>query len=101
MATDKTSKHTPGPWKQAADNKGLILDSQNKTIAQCFSVNTTSPGDEVEANIPLIAAAPELLEALKLLYRRAQEAGIGNDFWPSDGFESAERAIAKAEGKGE
>jgi len=56
----------------------------------------TSVTTEAKANARLIAAAPELLEALKDLVRYLKY--IEND---STGLELAEFAIAKAEGQGE
>src|SRR5690606_19394978 len=57
-------KHTPGPW--AVDGKGsqAIVRANDLRIV---SIRHRLDGDEHEANARLIAAAPELLEALQLL----------------------------------
>ena len=59
--------HTKGPWRNR-DNQIQALDSEdcfNLTITQ---VDFTEGAEkECEANAKLIAAAPELLEALELL----------------------------------
>lgn len=65
------TKHTPGPWQYAAklsgseNHKGYYIGSEG------WALGFVQPGDENgelgEANARLIAAAPELLEALGLL----------------------------------
>lgn len=55
-------KHTKGPWK--VDKNGAIcLVEYAKSIAMVNSVFI--PKEEFEANAKLIAAAPQLLEALQ------------------------------------
>lgn len=84
--------HTPGPWAL----QDLGLEAHLKTNDRFLIVSTffrvaTVPGDgtETAANAILIAAAPELLAALKHLIRNGG---------PGD-FPQAEAAIAKAEGR--
>lgn len=56
-------KHTPGPWKcSPLDRKQTYVVNEAKALPQQAVYST----DEVLANARLIAAAPELLEALKL-----------------------------------
>ena len=58
--------HTPGPWVRAEKGHGnyfhvgQVVDSDHMTIAVAHGKNA-----ETEANARLIAAAPELLEALE------------------------------------
>lgn len=65
------SKHTPGPWLIAAGTTVYALNAHgyNRFSAQAQRGHTSDkwPTDEeeLEANARLIAAAPELLEALK------------------------------------
>jgi len=58
-----SAQHTPGPWRSndfSSSVYGYIFgDSQ--AVCRVFL-----DGDECEANARLIAAAPDLLEALKL-----------------------------------
>ena len=54
--------HTPGPWKWRAD----MVTSKMGNIAQPWKPDKYMEGDQ-EANARLIAAAPELLEALQAL----------------------------------
>ena len=95
------SKHTPGPWasegfEQVAGNGvfygGLIVGDNGETVvAQCV----------MPCNASVIAAAPELLEALKMGYadtmdyiQRNHLSGAENNRW----LVLARAAIAKAEG---
>ena len=55
------SAHTPGPWVQ--DKYGNINDKSGGTIR--VEGLALSSGSEAKANARLIAAAPDLLEALK------------------------------------
>lgn len=52
-----STKHTPGPWEWT----GLFIEHDGRAIAQLLP-HGQKPN---EANARLIAAAPELLEALK------------------------------------
>jgi hypothetical protein len=69
------SKHTPGPWnvqwtKKEAGKVDLILvgpgSDYTTAFVPCF-------GDNSDQNASLIAAAPEMLEALKIADRFARE----------------------------
>lgn len=88
------SKHTPGPWKVAAI-PGAVIAVDNTTIAKVFYGERSV----CDANARLIAAAPELLEALKGLESR-HEPGVFCDHAaaPCDRCDAARVAIAKAEG---
>lgn len=59
------SKHTPGPWKVKAHT---ILDQGGNTVAQAhhpfYRRGDVEDTDPREANARLLAAAPELLDAL-------------------------------------
>jgi hypothetical protein len=68
-----TSKHTPGPWNlgNTHDREYMILSYQGPATIQIAQIagrnfkGTLTP--EGEANARLIAAAPQLLEALQRL----------------------------------
>lgn len=72
-----TSQHTPSPW---TINGFTRIEGDNKLIAQIQLPQNTSfsskePSQkEAEANAYLIAAAPELLEALELAEQQLQIA---------------------------
>jgi len=82
--------HTPGPWKKS-NISPHIYGPQNEYLAIC----------EDSLNSRLIAAAPELLEALKdaefLLRKAGLMAGPMRDSFNRSASDARE-AIAKAEG---
>lgn len=78
--------HTPGPWAYDGPPENIIVWSGPESRV-CFM---TSDGPAA-ANACLIAAAPELLEALK--YARRFLRGLDHD------VEYVDAAIAKAEGR--
>jgi hypothetical protein len=65
----KTHKHTPGPWHPvtlgASPDHAWAIDSELVEIARL--PEWTDNQAEAEANARLIAAAPEMLEALQNL----------------------------------
>lgn len=97
------SKHTPGPWQTDRNN---VHAAQIATIHHCLNndwVEVWSPEafaaseETQEANARLIAAAPELLDALIRLYNsHSLSKPPGSP--KSDSQKQAEAAIAKATG---
>jgi hypothetical protein len=96
------SKHTPGPWATTEAVTTREVDGYETTacavnradVGQAIALVYAGFGDG-PANARLIAAAPELLEALKDLFTVAQANG-----WAEDArYMRARRAIAKAEGQ--
>jgi len=85
-------KHTPGPW--LPDFSGTVRDTAGNEVAYAIRL----------ADLPLIAAAPELLALLKEALSQAEHYGptnrdeLGGDYACSV-IERARAAIAKAEGK--
>ena len=92
-------KHTPGPWfaKRAGDGGYFEWyvgrDGENCSIAEDIADPMTR--DPSEANAHLIAAAPELLEALKMMLEGGLEGPT------PQAIETALATIAKAEGRAE
>jgi hypothetical protein len=85
------STHTPGPWGYTYDGSstwsiGPEADPQDGSVASIFD----RKDERARANARLIAAAPDLLAALKYLLE------LGGD---DDRRIAAEAAIAKAEGR--
>lgn len=79
--------HTPGPWRIfMTANQVPIITSDCGDVASTRANGNNAGGIE-EANARLIAAAPELLAALKLIRR------IGGGL--IDGEKSAAEALAK------
>ncbi len=109
------SKHTPGPWNIAAPKEGGSLDQKEDRlictkinnrlyhIAETFQYRNTgfnTPDGVSLANARLIAAAPDLLEALQLLWAEVEVAN-DEDLTPRlnlDEITQIQEAIAKATG---
>lgn len=98
------SKHTPGPWKSGGHfSKDTVwstaVDSVGKVRLHARLTSYYTPDDEIEANVRLIVAAPEMLEALK------RALWVISDYVQREGKidysakQAIEDVIAKAEGK--
>lgn len=92
------AKHTPGPWRVEPDSSHFdslttiangsarVAEAAGRTLAEC------------EANAHLIAAAPDLLEALKKLQLQAlQSPDLLRTEWGMQALDAARAALAKAE----
>ena len=111
---EESPKHTPGPWKIESDidgrswgyiypENGEVLPggSRPPAVARVCHSRPQS-ATEVYANAHLIAAAPDLLEALKLLYEgNAEYIRLNHlgEVHHNRSMQMARDAIAKAEGK--
>ena len=63
-------KHTSGPWKLRSDALIVGNNDVNMSIAIAYDKSSAADGvsrEEMEANARLIAAAPDMLEALETL----------------------------------
>lgn len=95
------SAHTRGPWSIDWNISRLDVHSDGKLVATMRRSTNDGPPtyDDAEAksNARLIAAAPDLLEALQALLLRVTK---GYDGLPQGyGIKLAEAAIAKATGQ--
>lgn len=95
------SRNTPGPWYAKREGystvyvKARILGRLIQEVAACGP--TDAGQDQQDANARLIAAAPELLEALKAFVADwSDDTGMSGPSYESVRF--AREAIAKAEG---
>jgi hypothetical protein len=104
--------HTPGPWAAARINASsvnvipdrihgfkaqVVAGDRGDMVAHAFG----RTADEADANARLIAAAPELLEALQYVVCQladGDEPELDGDGDEIDPFERARTAIAKATG---
>ena len=100
-----TSKHTPGPWKlefnRLISNRACswTFRANGYLIGESFLTGTS----EGEANAHLIAAAPEMYEALRVLAEEMeycnrespQSMHMTIPYWAK----RARAALAKAEGR--
>ena len=105
-------KHTPGPWLRD-DRSGLDCDvraASGRKVALCWGLASNNATNyradyraECDANAHLIAAAPELLDALRAFLRAPSVGSAGpgavtiavQDF----NLRAARAAIAKATGE--
>ena len=78
------SKHTPGPWKI---EEGCFVSAEGFVIARIIGCDSKKN----ESNARLIAAAPELLEALESMLENWESGGISP--YP---IKQARAAISKA-----
>ena len=106
------TKHTPGPWKldrslQPADGEYdyAISSPEHFVLAEAFGRSANGGHPPAEANARLIAAAPELLEALReaevgLEFAGADKTIAEGDFIPTPtlALRAVRAAIAKATG---
>ena len=118
-------KHTPGPWTSYPCNlerysrvitaNGAMVQiaytglNHHDQVAMTKEVygdrRTYGPGEETTANARLISAAPDLLEAAKLViaWYEAENDHKGTDFWQRvamcrESEDALRAAIAKATG---
>jgi hypothetical protein len=102
------AQHTPGPWRvcsPSAENGRHEIYAGNQLVAQSFNWMLDATGaDYAIADAALIAAAPELLEALKCALRQLETLGgarrrhaEGADAIHAEVLEYCDAAIAKAE----
>lgn len=59
--------HTPGPWEYFSNSVGVGVTSAQADVAHCHGLHCERKRPEVEANARLIAAAPQMIEALQEL----------------------------------
>jgi hypothetical protein len=94
------STHTPGPWGIVAQSRDLLITARAGLVAKLpHSQHPLAPSDEVSlANARLIAAAPDLLEAGKMLLESLEweEKRSGTTY---RGMDTLRAAIATADGR--
>ena len=88
------AQHTPGPWFVAAFGLNKVATITNVTSIY----SDVRPGDKsIAADACLIAAAPELLEALQRLSAQCERLRLPGQT-ESDAERTARAVIAKATG---
>jgi hypothetical protein len=95
------SNRTPGPWETYEFDDQIGVSGNYADVADCtgleYRFDSSRSREEILANARLIAAAPDLLEALKaLLFNATHGNGLEAHYRAQD---DARAAIAKAEGK--
>lgn len=104
------NKHTPGPWHVSKVDRDWVVsalstDAVDYSVAYCQPSGWHKKDLNHKANAHLIAAAPDLLEALKSVINAIDTAnaltghleGFAKVFAPT--LAAANAAIAKAEGQ--
>jgi len=97
------TKHTPGPWTihhyEWLPKGHVSIDAlfHGELALVVWKMEDDEQSPECEANARLIAAAPELLEALQRCVGQLRELSFKNDRITRC-LEGAHRAIAKATG---
>jgi hypothetical protein len=81
------SKHSPAPWKIRAD--GAYIESDTRPVCDIRPTNPFKQG-----NAQLISAAPDLLEACKILLGAVEDESLVS----ADDLKRARAAVDKAEG---
>ena len=101
-----SNKHSSAPWiytpSKNKEHEGMNLFTITPEWPSAWNANGGYPiartiGDISEANARLIAAAPELLEAVEFLINESKGRGI--HIKDGIGFQKAKNAIKKAKGK--
>lgn len=87
------TKHTPGPWRTDAHN-GFPLDIEDPGE---YMIAKATPCAKAEANARLIAAAPDLLDLVRMVYLSFGGGRIVT--FGDDDIEAFAAAIAKATGE--
>lgn len=110
MSSD--TKHTPGPWVACTDDAAWdrITIEQDRTklppgeepsvVGEAYDSGDGIDRATAEANAALIAAAPDLLAALREARALANHFAQGGGPVPRERFDAIDAAIARAEGGG-
>lgn len=97
------SNHTPGPWRVLSTREtrvgGPRITAEGSTPFRSVAIaDVWGNEDETLANARLIAAAPELLEAIKLCVATL-DGNFGPNHRNAPAIDAAVAVIAKAEGR--
>ena len=99
-----SAKHTPGPWRPTFGQLVRVFPKGSNSpicgvhIRGKFVGKQKRSHEEADANARLIAAAPDMLEALKEIETRLSGDGYVDSDDKVAGLMSIRAAIAKAEG---
>ena len=100
QTTETKSKHTPGGWIVYPFKAFVLpadrLDPDDAPICAMLWPTDKRSEEETQANARLVAAAPELLEALRNLVGLAEMRGSLHEYRAA--LDEARAAIAKATG---
>lgn len=92
------SEHTPGPWDLMSGMPTNVIGSSGIRVARCdFDGDFSHP--ECAANAHLIAAAPDMYEALERAMSYLIVLAGSDDSEAKEIIIACQAAIAKAEGR--
>ena len=98
------NKHTPGPWTRYTSviksRKADCIVVRLPALTDCVGDESPEQIERWDADARLIAAAPELLEALQDLLRLVEDNWLQGPEWDADEWVSYSRyrdVIAKAQ----
>lgn len=100
MKTTETMKHTPGPWTDGGHDgkQSIVIETQWGSVAKALPIGCVM---QEKANARLIAAAPDLKNALEIALATIERLAPSHR-----GFDSTRgtkdvvmAALAKAEGR--
>lgn len=91
------NQHTKGPWQTAGAFNEFVTTGKDHVCAERITHSDEFELGEHEANMRLIAAAPELLEACEAVASHFKATGLSNE--EHDLNEMIIRALKKAKGK--
>lgn len=89
--------HTQGPWKydiNPNEPEAIIVDCEGYTVVELSAIENTTCASDLEANARLIAAAPDLLQAIYTARKLLLDVGVIS----CDAYRQIDAAIAKAKG---
>ena len=102
------AKHTKGPWYASRLSEGVWI-IKNETFDSYIALTHHREGVHADANASLIAAAPELLEALREIHNIAATPCLPENVsedWPTvllrrlgEIRHVSQKAVARAEGR--
>ena len=101
MTIEARPSFTPGPWQWCHYNGRPRVAASSRNIADILMTNRRVDGSDANADANLIAAAPEMYEALKMA-KSALDELVTSEFATGaifEAYEFADAALAKAEGK--
>jgi hypothetical protein len=89
------TKHTPGPWNYAHGSTDLLTHDGDDVAYVDTAIPNRSKSEQL-ANARLIAAAPDLLEALQILSETAGRVAQGAAVIDERGFNTLSHSISAA-----
>lgn len=102
-------KHTPGPWRVDglylnqlgvwAGTGAIVAKVEAGSHENADGTDTAMTNEEYDANAALIAAAPDMYEALDVVWEALQDYRHGSEGWDEGLAERVHDALAKAEGR--